>query len=39
MTRIHVIDRHVLKDCPNISHPTNRHDKQPTLFDINRKLA
>ena len=39
LTRIHVISRHVLKDRPNISDPSKRHDKQLILFDINGKLA
>ena len=39
MTRIHVIGGHILKDRPAISDPTKRHDKQLTLFDINKKLT
>ena len=29
----------VLEDGPNISDPTKRHDTQPSLFDVNRKLV
>ena len=36
MTRI---GRYFLKDYPNISHPTKRHDKQLTFFDINGQFA
>ena len=32
-------DINVLKDDPNISDPTNRHDTQLNLFDINGKLV
>ena len=39
MTRIHVIDGHLLEDRPHISDPTKRHDKQVILFDINKKLT
>ena len=39
LTRIHVISGHVLKDRPDISDPTKRHDTQVTLFDFNKKLA
>ena len=39
MTTIHVIGRHFLKDRPNISDPTKRHDKQLTFFNINGNMA
>ena len=39
MTRVHVIALNLLKDSPNISDPTKRHDKQLSLFDINGNLA
>ena len=29
----------LLKDGPNISDPTKRHDTQLSLFDINENLA
>ena len=39
MTTIHVIGRHFLKERPNISDPTKRHDKQLTFFNINGNMA